>query len=69
MNKNNDFNAVVLEIDAKKQTAELAEVNNDANHIVHLTAIQMAYLEPGDYIYYNAKTNQIEDITGDVDGI
>ena len=70
MKKDDEINAVVLQIDAEKQTAEIAEVENDADHTVQLTDVQKAYLEPGDYIHYNAKTNKIEDIhENDLDGI
>lgn len=62
MKKIVEANAVVVEIDLQNSTAELSEVDRPCTHTVTLTNVQRIYLEQGDYVYYNGKTNKIEDL-------
>lgn len=62
MKKMVEANAVVVEIDPENSTAELSEVDHPCTHTVTLTNVQRSYLEQGDYVYYNGRTNKIEDL-------
>lgn len=62
MKKMVEANAVVVEIDPENSTAELSEVDQPFTHTVTLTNVQRSYLEQGDYVYYNGRTNKIEDL-------
>lgn len=62
MKKMVEANAVVVEIDPENSTAELSEVDRTCTHTVTLTNVQRSYLEQGDYVYYNGRTNKIEDL-------
>lgn len=62
MKKMVEANVVVVEIDPENYTAELSEVDRPCTHTVTLTNVQRSYLEQGDYVYYNGRTNKIEDL-------
>ncbi|RND42949.1 hypothetical protein FAM18108_03070 [Lacticaseibacillus paracasei] len=62
MKKIVEANAVVVELDPQNSTAELSEVDQPCTHTVTLTNVQRSYLEQGDYVYYNGRTNKIEDL-------